>query len=230
MFVDAPMLEAGAPAIYVVAQAQSPQAATQSPPNKLGACNEYRANASHSVSPIFAAEYYINQFKKGPNVLIAENGGINIRLDPTIGIAKAPNHGVLERYKPDADKEDLSKYDYLYVPDKDYVGEDNFQFDVAVDGKTLRVYYQIKVFPEDENPNYVGFCNWEKYYWKISTSSSQLFDLATMQRNETLSALLADASQALTSITNLPGAAIGQTIGEGANASITLRINRVRLD
>lgn len=149
---------------------RSPQAATQSPPNKLGVCSEYRANDSHSVRPIFAAEFYINEFKRGPNVLVKENGQINFRLDTTISIAKVPSHGNLELFRPDAD--DIGKYDYLYFPDKDYVGEDNFQFDVAVDGKTLRVYYQVKVYAEDENPNYVGFCDWEKYYWKISQSDS----------------------------------------------------------
>lgn len=180
MFVDAPMLEAGTPAIYVVAQAQSLQAATQSSPNKLGVCSEYRANDSHSVRPIFDAEYYIKQFKKGPNVLVAEDGMIRTRLDTTISIAKAPSHGELKLYRPDADADDIGKYDYLYFTNKDYVGEDNFQFDVAVDGKTLRVYYQIKVFPEDENFNYVGFCDWEKYYWKISLPGS-LLDTATLQ-------------------------------------------------
>lgn len=178
MFVDAPMLEAGTPAIYVVAQAQSLQAPTQSSPNKLGVCSEYRANDSHSVRPIFDAEYYIKQFKKGPNVLVTEDGMIRIRLDTTISIAKVPSHGHLKLYRPDAN--DIGKYDYLYIPDRDYVGEDNFQFDVAVDGKTLRVYYQIKVFPEDENFNYVGFCDWEKYYWKISLPGS-LLDTATLQ-------------------------------------------------
>jgi len=180
MFIDMPMFEAGAPSAYVVAQAQTSQAASQNLPNQLGVCSEYRANASHSVRPIFGAEFYINEFKKGPNVLVTENGLIKIRMDATIRIVKQPSHGSLVLYKPDAKAYDISKYDYNYLPNKDYEGEDNFQFDISLDGKTLRVYYQVMVFPEDENPNYVGFCNWEKYYYKISSSTPAL-DNASLQ-------------------------------------------------
>ncbi len=122
---------------------------------------------------------------------------------------------------PVADENDLSKYDYLYIPEKDYVGEDNFQFDVAVDGKTLRVYYQVKVFGEDENFNYVGFCNWERYYWKIS-STPQALNLASLQSETALSTLLARAAQSLTGVADLPAATLAQTTGEGAEATNTL--------
>lgn len=159
---------------------QTSQAASQNLPNQLGVCSEYRANATHSVAPIIGAKFYINEFKKGPNVLVTENGLINFRMDATIRIVKQPSHGSLVRYKQDAKADDFSKYDYNYLPNKDYVGEDNFQFDISLEGKTLRVYYQVMVFPEDENPNYVGFCNWEKYYHKISATTPAL-DNASLQ-------------------------------------------------
>jgi hypothetical protein len=166
MFIDAPMDHVGTPAFYVVAKDQAFQAVTNNLPNKLGVCGEYRANDSQSVAPIFDAKEYFLKYKKGPAVVAWVNNNLSIRTETRIEVAKQPSHGRLDLFIPEA--KDISKYDYIYTPDKDYVGLDNFEFQVSVDGEKLSVYYQVKVFPEDENRNYVGYCDWENYNWKIS--------------------------------------------------------------
>ncbi len=169
MFIDAPAYDGGPPAIYVAAQAQ-PSGAAIAMLNKLGVCNEYRANDVHPVSPIAAAEHYFLEYKKGPAVVVQKGPNLVVREeDSEIEVAKPPKHGTLEPWKAYA--ESTSKT-YHYKPNKDYVGEDSFEMEVSLDGESLRIYYQVKVFAEDEDFKAVGYCNWndQKYYWKISQS------------------------------------------------------------
>lgn len=64
------------------------------------------------------------------------------------------------------------------------------------------------------------FANKKEGRWKISFDSPQdPIDLASLRRDLALSALLADASQALTGFTNLDGASVGQTTGSGSSAT-----------
>lgn len=170
MFIDAPPDHVEMPAFYVAAQDQTFQTAKNNLPNKLGVCNEYRTNDTHPVSPIFDAKQYYLEFNKGPAVVAKVYNNLQIRTETQIEVAKQPVHGRLELFMPNATAADgISKYDYHYIPEKDYVGLDNFEFRVSVDGESLSVFYQVNVFPEDENPNYIGYCNWEKPIWKIST-------------------------------------------------------------
>ena len=117
------------------------------------------------------ANYYSENDSKGPQIKIAENGGFRIRTYSSVTIAKSPNHGRLIRSAPESDT-DITKYDYHCTPDTDYMGEDKFQFDIRVSGKALRIYYRIAVFEETADPNRVGYCNWDKYHWKISADNS----------------------------------------------------------
>lgn len=199
MFIDAPLDHAGTPAFYVAAKDQTSQTAKNNLPNKLGVCSEYRANDTHPVRPFGDAEIYYLEFNKGPAVVAKVDNNLQTRTETHIEVAKQPDHGRLDRFKPEAGGTDTSKYDYHYIPDKDYVGLDNFEFLVSVDGESLRVYYQVKVFPEDENPNYVGYCDWEKPIWKISKNSSTpeatSGELVAWQHARDISRLLANASQ-----------------------------------
>ena len=231
MVVDMPASDSGATVIYVAAKAQASQMTTKNVLNKLGVCSEYRANDSHSVGPMFAAKHYFREYKKGPEVVVLKpNGVLGFQTDSKLIVVKPPKHGSLELFMPDAAEDNISKYDYLYIPNKDYVGLDNFEFEVSLNGKSLRIYYQIEVYAEDVNMNHVGYCNWEnqKYYWKISqtdTTNANFTDLAAWQRSVQLSALIAAAQQTFTGFTNLPSTALGQTTGEGSSAQITLDTN-----
>lgn len=172
------------------------QTAKNKLPNKLGTCREYRANDTHPVRPVFAAEQYYLEFNKGPAVVAKVDNNLQIRTETYIQVVKQPDHGRLELYMPNATAADgISKYDYHYIPEKDYVGLDNFEFRVSVDGESLSVFYQVKVFPEDENPNYIGYCNWKKPTWKISqyspTHGATSDDLSTEHHASDISSLLA---------------------------------------
>lgn len=174
MFIDAPADYVERPAFYVAAKDQALQTAKNKLPNKLGTCREYRANDTHPVRPVFAAEQYYLEFNKGPAVVAKVDNNLQIRTETYIQVVKQPDHGRLKLYMPNATAADgISKYDYHYIPEKDYVGLDNFEFRVSVDGESLSVFYQVKVFPEDENPNYIGYCNWPKSHWKISQDASK---------------------------------------------------------
>ena len=231
MVVDMPAYDSGASVIYVAAKAQASQRTTKNALNKLGVCSEYRANANHSVSPMDSAVHYFQKYKKGPEVeVLKPNGVLGFQTDSKLIVVKPPMHGSLMLSMPDATENNLRKYNYQYIPNKDYVGLDNFDFEVSLNGKSLRIYYQIEVYAEDVNMNHVGYCNWDnqKYYRKISQSGQPdalSGDLAAWQRSANLSALIASAQQTLAGFTDLPGTALGQTIGEGAFAQINLDQN-----
>ena len=231
MVPDMPAYDSGASVIYVAEKAQASQPATRNGLNKLGVCSEFRANDSHPVGPIWDAKYYFNKYKKGPEVVVLKpNGVLGLQTDSKLSVVKPPKHGSLVLFMPDAAEDNISKYNYLYIPNTDYVGLDNFEFEVSLNGKSLRIYYQIEVYAEDVSMNHVGYCNWEnqKYYWKISQSSEPdalSGDYAAWQRSATLSALIANAQQSLSSSTDLPGTAVGETTGEGLTAQITLDTN-----
>jgi hypothetical protein len=193
MFVDAPMLDTKAPLMYVAAQEGT---TGKNSVNKMGVCSEYASNQDHVVYPIFDAKQYLVQYKKGPNVILHQNGNIVINTDVEIKILKSLVHGRLKIRDPHADVDSVYKFDFVYTLNKNYIGEDNFQFLVSVDGKNLRIYYQVKVFPEDENFNKVGFCNWAKQSWKISLSNPKSqADFTNWQASANLRVMLADARQ-----------------------------------
>ena len=98
MFMDAPLYQAGSPAIYVVAKDQTAQAAKRNLSNKLGVCSEYRANDVHPVGPIFDAKDYFLKYKKGPVVVAWENNNLQIRTETQIEVAKQPRHGRLSHF------------------------------------------------------------------------------------------------------------------------------------
>ena len=114
------------------------------------------------------------------------------------------------------------------IPNKDYEGLDEFEFKVSVKDKELRILYQVKVYGEGDSPKYENLCESKKWFWKISQSGEPdalTGGLATWQRSADLSALIASAQQSVAGFTELPGTALGETVGEGATAQITLDQN-----
>jgi hypothetical protein len=228
MVTDMPAYDSGASVIYIAEKAQASPTIKNNLVNKLGVCSEFRANASHSVGPMDSAVHYFQKYKKGPEVVVLKpNGVLGLQTDSKLIVVKPPMHGSLMLSMPDVDEDNISKYDYQYIPNKDYVGLDKFEFEVSLNGKSLRIYYQIEVYAEDVNMNHVGYCNWDnqKYYWKISQSGqpdTSSTDYAAWQRSADLSAILANASQSLVGFTDLPSTAIGETVGQGLSAQITL--------
>ena len=120
---------------------------------------------------------------------------------------------------------DSTYSEWFYTPEAGFKGKDRVTFVVELGGKTFKVEYFLHVVELGRNRDMklVQACE-KRPYWKISQSDidSGTQDPATWLRSAQLSALLATASQSFTDLTDLPGTAVGQTVGGGASASITL--------
>ena len=181
----------------------------------LGICNTARQNHPANIYPIFSARSYFFDHRKG---LFKDNflEGAKVKL------LVPPKHGTLENRDSNKDlKEESSQYNYL--PKAGFVRTDRFVMQVEKSGIKLRIYYVMKAL--DDVEAVVGYC--PKDVWKISQSDfdSGSQDYAAWQRASQLSTLLATASQALTGFHDLPGGAVGEAVGEGPSAQITLDTN-----
>ena len=143
-----------------------------------------------------------------------------------------PRHGSLSKDRT-----------YRYVPSTGYVGTDRVVFSVkgisptAENPVEFKLIYFIKVRPAaqldiyGDKPTLKPVCR--ETHWRISSGylESEIASrniqtaLSAWRKVATLSALIASAQQTLTGFTDLPSTALGQTIGEGATAAITLDQN-----
>jgi hypothetical protein len=115
-------------------------------------------------------------------------------------------------------------WEYLtYILAKGYEGYDAFVLQVEGNGQTVQLRYFVYV-SEDTGADMFSNKNCKGIAWKISqtTPDTSADNLATWQRASDLSTLLANASQTLTGFADLPSSAVGNTVGAGSTASITL--------
>jgi len=143
-----------------------------------------------------------------------------------VQVTQFPKHGKL------SDPQTVHGVDKLfaYYPENGYVGNDRVDFLLtAKDGRKVKVVHFIKVDAKYDAFKHPKVDAYQKYCpkpstWKISTLTpdTSADNLATWQRASDLSALIATATQSLTSFADLPGSSVGQTTGEGATAQITL--------
>jgi hypothetical protein len=134
-----------------------------------------------------------------------------------VEIVTQPKHGKVVIGKNSGDDELLQ-----YIPNAGYVGQDRIEYRVNVEGQPVKLVYFVHVTTQNlDDPDTPIFC--KANTWKISLDSpdSSSDDLAAWQRARELSALISNASQTLTGFTNLTGSAIGETAGEGIDATIT---------
>ena len=155
-----------------------------------------------------------------------------------VSVLRAPAHGKLTQVDQD--------YGMLITPDVDYIGKD--RVDLLVEGKddlgrpfALTLRYQINVVGREsgpglnaiKHPDSKELCGTVKYFWRISELNSEgetyhtsgSDNLTAWLQSAQLSTLLASASQSLTAYQNLSGTAVGETVGEGSSAQITLDTN-----
>ena len=131
-------------------------------------------------------------------------------------VVRGPKHGELLSDNPPG---------FRYVANPEFVGNDSFVIKVTSEGRTITLSYFVSVYDDWSRGPSSYHCS-KAPYRKISTVSSfDDTDLATWQRSATLSALIASAQQTLTGFTDLPATALGQTVGEGETATITLDTN-----
>ena len=216
MFIaDLPVQTNSMPAVVLIAKADVTQAQRT---HVLGVCELAKVNIEApgsgfvGLSPVlYANAYYFN-------VKNSKNDKIDIAT-AKVSILKSPKHGRLES------NANVDPQHPTYIPAKGYEGNDAFVLQVEGNGETVQLRYFVYV-SEDAGAEMFSNKNCKGIAWKISQDSStpntSADNLAAWLRASDLSTLLAIASQTLTGFADLPGSAVGNTVGEGANAQITL--------
>ncbi len=134
---------------------------------------------------------------------------------PDIKLVGMPAHGKIMQ---DIVESEAANY---YLPDVGYLGDDKAVFEVSYEGKTVKVVYVFKVTKEPVGANNTSdiVCK-GKDFWKISSLPT-----GTDSTTITYSNLINSAVDAFKGFSDLPAGEVGNTTGEGANASITLDVN-----
>ncbi len=175
-----------------------------------GVCQTARQTLPAEISPISNAASYIlyhqNHLMRGDENLF---DGAKVR------ILMKRKHGVLEL---EDDQLAVESSWYRYNPKVGFEGTDRFVMQVEKSGIKVKIYYVIEVLGDEAA---AGYC--PKEFWKISSNlPTGTDDYTNWQNTATLSEMLANASQSLTSFSDLAGTAVGETKGEGSTAQITL--------
>jgi Matrixin len=163
----------------------------------------------------------------------------------TVKVVRQPLHGIL--------RADSKGVEGVYFASQGYIGKD--RIDYLIEGKdyqgrplSLTIVYYINVptlnefrYSANTKQSYKEalkrHCGTPLSEWRISQTGSILGDLVNAnltqqadelgawQRASTLSALLANASQFLSGFIDLASTAVGETVGQGLSAQITLDTN-----
>jgi hypothetical protein len=131
---------------------------------------------------------------------------------PVVELLSAPSHGEIVESR----NTDGNIY-RSYVPKVGFTGEDKAVFQVAYEGKIVKIIYVLKVTELPVGANGVDdkVCP-EGFRWKISTTPTNETDFAN---------LLNDANDAFTGFWDLAGTTVGETTGLGLSAQITFDSN-----
>ena len=97
---------------------------------------------------------------------------------------------------------------YRYTPNEGYVGNDKVEFLVTVENHNVKVSYHIKTVGTE-----ITLSNFSKLFYK------------NCGKNSYRTSSSADGDNINITFRDLTGAAVGETTGEGANATITLDTN-----
>ena len=183
--------------------------------NVLGICHTVFANRNYDENQInFDSVIDANSY-------FGIKGGHFKFTKPTVTIIQQPKRGQLI----EIDGESFSGHSWKYVTQL-WVGKDvkdSIIVEVKQGATRVRLHYFIKITDDMYTPTCQGAA---RIISKSSVTDANVTnDLAAWTRTAQLSALLASASQSLTDFTDLPGTAVGQNVGEGAAASITLDTN-----
>ena len=226
LIADTPSIPPAMPAIIMVAQADSNQQAATKHEHILGICDFINVfTLSGGEAELFPTIRANSYFKlNGNNKDVIDFG------KSKISIIQQPKHGRLETLLPDGDWESSQ-----YHSNDGYQGHDSFVMQVEGNGYKVELHYFVFIGDgASSNPNPVCKGDRGQSYWKISTTPN--VDPTVIDLDSTITSLtdgaysltlpeafvgLDYASPAIT-FTNLTGAAVGETKGEGAEATITL--------
>lgn len=214
------------PVIYLTANIQTVQAAGAVAPHKLGVCSVIYGPANiypTSDAGTYTFHYLNQEFNINPDG--------SERTDVSVRIIEQPKHGRLVQEHPGAT--DYEQYHYKYIPDVDYGDYDYFVMEAKTGDIAVQIYYTMSVGLPCE-PTYAIGENGEriddiercaKPHWKISQSSNATPTRLTYTLNLPATFAGDGYTSPVITFTNLGGAVIGETKGEGAAAIITLDTN-----
>lgn len=208
---DAPTNTISPPAIYLTANVSSAQVAGGDTSHKLGVCKIVAG--VEAFYPMFDAVNYFASYthifnsSEFANFEYYSDG--SERKDTSIRIIEQPKHGsIILNY---VDETGYTHPDYHYTPDEGYEDFDYFVMEVKAGDNMVQINYTIQVNNLDEPRTrvhddgqvvpYDDSCPQEM--WRISTIDNTYSNISY-------------------TFTDLLGNAIGETTGEGANATITL--------
>lgn len=162
---DVPPQQVEPPAIYLAANTIANQQVGGVAANKLGVCQAISANTS--ILPTRDAASYLIRLNH-QNFVFDFNPDGGLRMDIAIRIIEQPKHGQLIRENPDA--ENISRYEFKYIPDENYEGFDNFAIEASAGGVTVKIYYTMSVVLPGE-PRITNDWTCPKgEFWKISAN------------------------------------------------------------
>ena len=224
LYVDMPVADAA----MVIQVKQPTRASAGEFAMTLGACElvpnikrmrpEFEKRGDYALNPHLTADAHFF-FKNSRRIELA--------LDTAdVKVIGLPKHGRLSEAWSNGSVDQL----YSYLPEKGFVGNDRVEFALTnKDGLKVKLIYFIKVDPKFDTYTYPDVDMYPKYCgkritWKISQSDfdSGSQDYAAWVQSAQLSTLIATASQSLTGFQDLAGSAVGNTVGEGPTAQITL--------
>jgi VCBS repeat-containing protein len=163
----------------------------------LGRCKVSSPDSGAEILPTFHGDDYLYKYHSGD---LRYQGFSFDRGDSKITLVKAPMHGRVEH-----DNSTKSNNWYHYYSTEGYSGQDRFVMQVEKDGVKVQIQYLIEVPAEGESADYL--CSPD--IWKISATTPAL-------DNASLQALLGAANingNVSATFADLPGAAVGQTVG-----------------
>ena len=188
---------------------------TTKPRQRVAAVCMDVAGGEHDIHPEIDAESYYANFEGRTNVETIGLGTAKVQ------ILQAPNNGTLTPISTLISIADATGYRYQSNPN--YAGQDSFVLLVTDDQRhEVKLQYYLGVEnPEETVPPYhytPKECKDKLTFWQISTALTS--DLGKLIWNYSLG-----ISSVPISFTNLPNSALGQSTGNGSNATITLDTN-----
>ena len=210
--------------LVMMARTNQQQASRTKPERIAGVCYvvsnvpEAKLERQSGVLPWGDVSAYFRQFEHRN---INKSYGSVYPVDTTAAvIVQAPKHGELVATGKELVVNGFGEYrSWYYKPEEGYFGQDDAVIDGVVNGLKVKLHYYFHVL-DTYAFTYSKVCGKGGDIWKISTDSPQPLDLASVQRNAALSALIANASQSLTGFQNLAGNAVGTTGEMGVSSNI----------
>jgi len=156
-------------------------------------------------------------FKLGYSEKQIQSGKVpaSVLSEIKVTVSEAPKRGTVTRMEPDG-------YGWKYKPEEDYEGPDKVSFVVEARGRRFKIMVNLLVHQSVNENAKKPAC--EAFFRKPINKTGMLDGQPTYAA--AWSPLLRQAfSQIAYSFTNLPGTAVGETVGEGTSATITLDTN-----